>query len=720
MAGTRGAGEVWKTEFNKIFAPHLVSPKSEAAGVAYRARLGEEYLAQEQFDKLGKVFYKMGERLTPNQSLDFTEAAETGKSQAVPALQPMADALRANNDRMLALAQKEGYLDEFVPDYMGHIYKQGREGVDTRLLSYGAKLGLPSGWLKERKYGTQKFAVEELGLEPATYNPVTMQLTKAAHMMNFLTTTKFFKDLDGLGLRKFVREGELAPEGFEVRGKHRLDEVTHKAEVQAGEGTRTATVREGHYYYPQEVAALVDRVVSKGWEGNKLFETARGVENALNITQLGLSPFHLWFVTSDAMSSSLGLAIREATQGQWKSSARHFAEGITPAAGPIAAYRGRQLRLAREAAWKGTGPAAESFQELVQPSIEAAAKSKIPDMYKFWESEKPWRQLETETPTLAGKAAKVATFPIDLMAHVAKYVSKPLMEVYVPAVKMGAWSEMMRSSLQAQPEMTPAERKRLAQYHWDSVEDRMGELNTDLTFMPKSFVNSMWLAVRSFGWKFGDVRLLSGGVMDAYKDVLYGLDRGEGSRYTKAGAPGLSDRTAYLLGSVMVNALGATAMQLAFTGELPKDLEDLLFPRDGTMDAHGKPNRRAWWGYVKDQISFFHAPLQEVENSLSPFYHAVKEYITETDGAGRAIVDPYSTKGEQRMQWLKWGISQYLPIGLKTKSREAGREQERDWPSTFGVGYAPSFTSRTSEERIHQAKMRQPVRRKWRAGGFDW
>src|SRR5258707_781584 len=110
------------------------SPEAKLTKGLLRERGAE--IAQ-RIDRLKAAFEEtrkfLDKNLTQDQKHAITDNAERGLPQSDPALQPVADAVRAVYEDRLSQVQRRGKLKDFIENYMGHLYED--PGKASKVLS---------------------------------------------------------------------------------------------------------------------------------------------------------------------------------------------------------------------------------------------------------------------------------------------------------------------------------------------------------------------------------------------------------------------------------------------------------------------------------------------------------------------------------------------------------------------------------------------------------
>lgn len=155
-----------------------------------------------------------------NQFLEWTSPGEQGTVASMPAgpLKAAAEATRELIDQREPELRRLGILNTFIDNYLGHIWKDPAnptatpEEIAARINSRRTLAGGES-FRKQRSIPTFEdgFAA---GLEPATWNPIEMQLLKLREMDKSIFGRKAFQENKADGILKFFRLGERTPKDW--------------------------------------------------------------------------------------------------------------------------------------------------------------------------------------------------------------------------------------------------------------------------------------------------------------------------------------------------------------------------------------------------------------------------------------------------------------------------------------------------------------------------
>jgi hypothetical protein len=277
---------------------------------------------------------------------------------------------------------------------------------------------------------------------------------------------------------------------------------------------------------------------------------------------------------------------------------------------------------------------------------------------------------------------------------------RPLMEFYVPRIKMGVFSNIMKYEIERNPKATNQELLEKANKAQDTVDDRMGQLVYDNLFINRVIKDAAMASVQSFGWDIGDVRLFGGGPIDLIKN-LNDLRKGKGTE--------LSYRLGYVISMPLVMAFYGAVTQYLHTGKHPGEgiedqgiggvLKDLYFPRDGGRDPNGNESRISPASYIKDIYHFAEDPLQTILNKLNPLANEITSIWKNKDFYGVKIYNEDDLWNQQAMDILDYAVQSNLPYSIQNAERRPQKNWASETESFFGWNVAPYDINMTSAEK---------------------
>lgn len=608
---------------------------------------------------------KMVLAMSPAEKLQFMREVEpvwAGKSTFTNSyVSKMADILRGELKMRESKLLKMGLLKDALEVYFPHIWKNpeaNKQLIDEVFASSTKSSKAPFlGSKNFQKQRTIDMIAQGLdrGLELATTNPLELTSIKLREMDRAIRGQEMKDKMISSGLAQIVKAGERLPAGMDYLQDYAFT---------AGRGAR--------YAAPIHAARVFNNAMKGSMLHGGLFNAVRGFANAMNRAQLSIPGFHFLFMTKDSITSEVALALKAAVEGHYVDSLKHLS--VAPYSVADKLWKGNLVKKA----YLGSNAASASYLRTAENLKRAGGRIAMDKVYRvshtggYWHSfTKGYLKEEFLSHIKDAKLRAIYQVPV----RVLETLSEPLMESFVPRIKMGVFRDMEQYYLKYHPNATEDEATFAFQQMWASVDNRMGEMVYDDVFMNQTLKDSLFMMVRSVGWNLGTERELGGGAIDAV-------------RFMKGGE--FSHRTAYatvMLPTTM--AIGAAVTYL-ITGHGPKDILDYFFPPTGRTLSDGREERVALPGYDKDLAEYNSHPLTTVANKMSPMISMLLQLRDNSDYAdnniymppalGRALGMSNSQIGETIGKDLfLFFLSQYLPIGQlgQTMKKSLGLPQQK-------------------------------------------
>lgn len=546
------------------------------------------------------------------QSLDFWEKMEQpGQSKNIVNPKDRAAALETENillrkkNTIIDRSEREGrdYFQAFVKNYYPHMFSDSEKASSffDRLLTQQSISEGSKAFLHERVNPdiTLNQAIQA-GHEPVTWNPIEMPMLKAQEMDRFELAHNIKDKLIDSGIAVDMTKGEeKVPKDW-----LRLDDS-----LWAG----------GKYYAPADVAKDFNKFFSPGLSGSSpIYDAIRGVASDVVRARLGLSGFHMLFSMENTNVMNTALALEQATQGKIGEATLNAAKNATKLWNPVEYYDiGRKVN--KEFLHPGSYPQYEQTVKNVELANGRIGTSPI----NFNRSINAYRSAIHSGDFKEAAAQSIRAF--------FEWSSKPLMEEYVPKVKLGAFHKLESNLMEraAKEGWTDVSLRREIQRTWDSIDNLFGQLNHPNLFWHKVSTDVATIGLQAPGWQIGTVKTLGGGLIDLGTQAGRLLaERKFNLTHRMAVAGSMIGSTMYtgaLITLAMRTAQGKSGMAL-----LPHGV-DYLYPPDGTTDKNGNENRMRLPGYGNDVMGMTHHPLSTVFAKLNPVLTAPYEMLINKD-----------------------------------------------------------------------------------------
>lgn len=632
-----------KKDIERVLAPAALSEEASKAAGSMRENVAEMHQRNERAATAMKEFGAVVGKMRADDQIAFTDAVETGNSKNLPpTLEAGAKVIREQYDLARENVKKvrPELFDSFIQDYMAHNWKQGPE-LD-RVMSEMSKKPLAGskGFMKKRTIPTQAEGIA-LGLEPVETNPVKQAQAKIQEMNKFSMAEKALQDIGA----QHIGSDQKPPPGWK--------------KIEVG----------GNVYAPEDAALIVNRYLSSGMKGNAAMDAFIGAGNVMNQFQLGLSPFHIFTTSLNAMVSKAALGVQEVGRGRPLKALKAFA--LTPTAPIEGMVKGSNVLS--EYLRKGGAP---EMAAVVDSLVAGGGRGKQPSQYSNQSVDNFLTHL---------KEGRFLHAAANAVPAVLEKVSSPILNEFVPRLKMGIFADMAAHELQnlgANP--TREQVRETMGKAWDSVDNRLGQLTYDNLFWHKTLKDALMATTRSVGWNLGTVRELGGGVKDLLQKPFSG------------GQKGISSRSAFTITLPFTMAVLGGITHYLYTGKKPDEMKDLFFPKNGETGPDGNPERVKLPGYMNDMISYGKHPLDTASHKLSPLLSTMAEMFNNKDFYGNQI---YS-QDHPLKDLMAYAEKSLTPFSVRNVQESQKREQpvSKQVQSFLGVTPAPQEEVRTAAQ----------------------
>lgn len=710
-ASTAEAIKSMKDDLDSIFRPQMKGEKA-AFAAGYIREKGAE--VQQKYDRAKEALSatrKMFQKMPVPEQHDFIDKMENGLKQPTPELQNASDALRkmldAKRDEVTSLGN--GHFKTFIADYFPHIWE--RPGVFGALIGKRPFEG-SKAFEKARKYDTMSEGLKA-GLVPVSNNPVDLALLKMHEMDRYIMAHETFQEFKKQGLITFKQEAGQMPLGMKAIN----DNIVRRYITPPSPG---AVTKVGEYVAPEQVANIFNNYLSPGLRDKPMFRGYLALGNMMNQAQLGFSAFHVLSTAVQSGTSKMALGLRYLAKGDVVEGGKHVAGSLIAPVGDF--INGNKLMKA----WK-TGVGTPDMLQIADAMKAAGGRAGVDGFYRTDLAEKMMKKFN-EGNWLGGL--------LRVPGAVADLASKPIMEHWVPRLKMGVFMDGAQYELaNMKPNATRDDLRQTMGKLWDSVDNRMGQLVHDNLFWNKSVKDLAQASVRSTGWTFGTLREIGGGIKDVAdfaKNIITGkLDKAEFTHRMAyvAAMPAFAGMIGGTLNYMLQKMHGASDEDA-----IPKEWGDWFFPKTGEKDRDGNDVRLALPTYMGDFLKYSNNPIETIANKTHPLLNTIVEmwrnrdyYNTkirnEDDPLYQQAVDllahfgkqfePFSSREYRKLSSddNQTGGSQFLPlIGVIRARHDITDSPAVAMAKEFVQSQAPEGT-RTSEEAQKSQERTQLIRK---------
>jgi hypothetical protein len=652
-------------DIKKAFAPYTRGDAARETGRILRAHLGEFAHRTTQVSEALKTARTTLDQLPRESRLRFIDDIEHGRPAADAKLQPVQEALRAILDDRRRQVQAHGRLDDFIQNYFPHIWKDPKAATAWVRGLMRRPLEGPKTFLKKRSIPTTAAGIAR-GLEPVSDNPVDLTLLKVREMDKWLMARSTIAEMKAQDLAKFVHSKKTAPDGWVP--------IQDPIGTVYGRSDKGELVVRGRYYAPQQAADLLNNHLSPGLRGKPLYDAYMWVGNSLNQLQLALPGFHAATSAVNAVASKQALALEAFARGDIKEGLKALAS--SPFAPVTDIVTGHQLLKG----YRADVPGDPEIAAIVDHIVQAGGRASIDPIY----TNDTWKGF-----TQALRSGNYPGAALRVLPALIEAASKPVMELYVPRLKVAAFADLARLEMRRLgADASMSDVRGAMQKAWDSVDNRFGQVVYDNLFLNRVLKDVLHASVRSVGWNLGTLRELGGGVYDM---TLPQFRRHAGDGPGERVDPRLSHRTAFLVSMSVTTGLMAAVYQFLHTGQPPQSPKDLVFPRTGDTAPDGSDQRVSMPGYLKDAYAMTTKPVQTAEHKLHPFLSLIAQSAENADYYGVEIRHKDDPLVQQLQDYVSYLTKEATPIAFQNalKRRQEGSGVKGFLESQLGISPAP-------------------------------
>ncbi len=610
---------------------------------------------------------------------DISAYERTGKFPAIQGLDPGYSQLYQDSQlaslilyRYAYGADQVGYVENRVARMFRFPDRASQAKGEAFLNANARKLSADRGPTRSRvldmplDQALAQMKARGINVEMASWNPETIRQWDLANARLAAAMRDAWTDLKDGGLVTWVPQGQRAPSGLQA-----IHERGAKFFYPRERG-------QGNYYADENVARVLNNVVSEGFAMKATVNGIMKANAALNQLQLGFSAFHAMGTAIHGAAADAHIAVRRLMGGTPSESVLPALRAMVPGVSLARdIYRGRRfvedLKRDDPAAW-------DVLEHKLNPGgvrLQMQQDYRTDMIQKMAEA---WRE---------GSPAKAA---LRLPLAVVEAVAKPLMDYAIPRVKLAVALDRMAEVDRRMPNATPEQKARAYAAASDQIDNKFGLLVYDNGFWKKTHRQAAHSTTRSVGWTGGTLRW---GVGTAADMGNVAKDLGTGKH------PDISDRMIDAFVYPLVAAyLGAVYMYLS-TGKKPKSAKDLYYPENGRTTANGKPSRTVLPTYMKDVYAYSQDPTTTLLQKQSPGLESAYDLFKNEDYFGVLIADPDDPKAKQWEDRGRYILKNAMPFSLtqgERISREGGGTRGKV-EAFLGLTPASAAISRTPFER---------------------
>jgi len=686
-------------KFKDMMIKHYVEEtggaKSALREVRARRRMSERmFFAAEIFARGRKTFNQMSpedgiafiQRISQGQYKpeDFKDIADkypTNKNITAEELATYAQFIHQSLDEMFHREKKEGASEE---EYRQHYFPMIFKSRDTwekmkpyfilnenlnpeeMMKSMGSekfkatKVGGKRGFEMHRLVPelTDEFLKDEL----ISTNPFDVLMHRKVASERMIEERAALQLLREWGYAKEVPANEIPPDQYQISTQRTVKETTPDGKIRKRQYVTVA---------PKEVAELINRWRDPGLWGNKglpgkIFRgwmTGKGISSSLVLT---LSAYHGVMTYLSGVTSELVRSYRflqKAAKTRDLSAVKEAAKyAVGSPINPIknAVTLGNQLRKFYYG--KVSNPElAEMWETLLKAGVRVGMPGEI-------ESTNIRQQLSDAFEKLKGDAGlkAIPEGALDMLGGLARLVSYPIMEYWVPNLKLASTIHAIRDWEMIHPHATEMERRVAYGHISDEMDNRFGQLNYDNLFWHKSLKHIFQATTLSLGWNLGTIRGLMYGTV---KDALYAAPTGD-----------FSDRLLFSMIYPIVVGIAGSLIHYANTGKAPESIQDVYTPQDGSGGRLLLPTEWKEFLALGARViePLLHGNITEAAegvgvyatSKLAPLFSDMASILTNKTYMNTEIYDRFAPIHTQIWQTAQYFLGQNLPISIRNILRE--------------------------------------------------
>jgi hypothetical protein len=633
-----------------ISSPDKATPEGARAGASIRSSIGRATRDSEKTKAALEGYQKQVAAYSPADKLDMIDSLQNWSDrraqgyETLPEVAPLFNEVRRTfEDRKAKLmAAPSTERMNFINDYYPQMWKDP-EKARAFAGQFGTKEG-SGGFTKARTIPTVADGIRA-GLEPVTIDPIEATFRYVENVDRFLATNEVF---------------DTAVERGDVVWRNPKDKPAGWSEVN---GRLSQKYPGQKAYAPEGWATVYNRFISRPPDGlaGKALEGLQKTANSITAFKLGVSGYHALNMVGESIRSGIANALDEAFYGNPIKAAA--ALGKAPGKWVTSAIRGKQMQ---KAYLHDVG--SPELRKVVDLATEAnfrvAGKGRIADEYRFTGQGSlldAFRRGSLKAETQAAiKGIGVAPVSGTIKAiesgvgRTLETLSDPLFRTYIPAIKNGAFYDIVSTWLREHPEASHEEQVAFARKASDIVDNNFGEMNQDNIFWQKWTKQVAQSAFVSYSYTLGTARQVAGTAGDL----------------ARIGKDGWSNNLSQAVAlPIMVGTLGAI-YQYAKTRKPPESLRDLVAPQTGGTDATtGQPERAVMPSYLSQFLNGYMDPRQEATNKLNGLYELLHGAFTGTDWRGDPIAPSTAGAGEVLKNYLEMAAGTWQPISTENRGK---------------------------------------------------
>lgn len=454
-------------------------------------------------------------------------------------------------------------------------------------------------------------------------------------------------------------------------------------------------VKTGEYFVEEGAGRLLNRYLSRDYVREAAAgRAALGLKNVTTAAELSFSAFHFVFETLETAASGFALGMRKISEGVLHGNLMGIISGakdiLTAPITPLSTARlgGSAIKYVADPQAFLAESRGQNFinkfpnaGDLIADLFTGGGKLAMHQDYKI-NTIQTFRQALKQNNYIGAAIRGIPAF--------SELIMKPLFETYIPRLKIGMFlKEYSNALVERTGEINRGTltKPELARRTWDFVEDRLGEMNFDNLFWDRTFKSSMQVLVRSITWKLGNIR----GFGKAF--VEQGLEFKDA--FKEGRLPSLAPEMAWAWGVVTLHLALGTMIQMMATGEKPKELRDMVYPR-----INDDGDRLSIPTYLRDAFHLGHKPLGWAASSMSGFISRFTEVIKNKDFYGTEVYSPEESYTKNAVDALIHIAPLPFSVSSAAKMKSKGETPMKQGAGFLGFTKAPYYIEQSKAQQL--------------------
>lgn len=519
----------------------------------------------------------------------------------------------------------------FRENFVTQLWRNPKDAM-TAINDYGAKKG--SNYFTKARVFEDYEAGIRAGKAPVTTDPMELFSRYIENASAKIASWESKNDARDRGLWVY-RKPENAPEGW-VPVKGERDAFGHEA------------------YAPPGLATIFNNYgsIAAQWKiPGTNFDVLSAAQRAANATtgfKLSFSGFHAALETMESVFSGLADGITKIKNG-------NPIKGITalakaPAKPFTSFINGRRAQHALLDGEFGSPEMQKIVQALTDANYDFMREGGLADEYRVSRMPGFIKGWQKGIPATTGG-------PLKMGIRAFETTMEPVFQYYVPWLKNQAAMDMMKTYLDAHPDLSAEDFAAYGRKVANIMDSRFGEMNKNNIFWPATAKKMAQTAAISWSFTLGQARQALGAAWDAARIPDKAISKARGT--LPATEEIWTDRLSYAVAIGLGTSLIDSVYQYLKTGQPPQSAQDLLNPRTGGTDpSTGQPERATLPNFANSYRNLWEGGVgQEAYNKIAPLWQTLIAVGSNKDWAGHNVRDLDASATKQLEQLGEFAAS---------------------------------------------------------------